>query len=109
MFLSISTFLISSFASLSVCQTANVNFGRNINQNVYYLVNSVQTNSLQATNGLLYTGRGDGLINCYNLTTFDLIQTFEGSQLVVLAYQCRTQGILYDYCNRRRILVLGWL
>jgi WD40 repeat protein len=33
---------------------------------------------LKAQNGLLYTCRGDGFINCYNLTTNKLLRTIEG-------------------------------
>jgi WD40 repeat protein len=33
---------------------------------------------LKAQNGLLYTCRVDGFINCYNLTTNELLRTIEG-------------------------------
>jgi WD40 repeat protein len=41
-------------------------------------VNSALTLTLTAQNGLMYTCRADGLINCYNLSSNELVKTFEG-------------------------------
>jgi WD40 repeat protein len=41
-------------------------------------VNSAVTNSLKAWDGYLYTCRADGFINCYNMSTNNLVRTFEG-------------------------------
>jgi WD40 repeat protein len=43
-----------------------------------FKVNSALTLSLRAKDGLLYTCRADGFINCYNLTTNELLRSFEG-------------------------------
>jgi WD40 repeat protein len=47
---------------------------------IYFVVNSASTLSLKAQHGLLYTCRSDGFINCYNLTTNELLRTFEGNK-----------------------------
>jgi WD40 repeat protein len=77
-----SVLLFSVFVSKSNSQVATQTayFGRKflIALVTYKLVNSAQTWSLKAQNGLLYTCRTDGFINCYNLTTNELLRTIEG-------------------------------
>jgi WD40 repeat protein len=41
-------------------------------------VNSAQTISIKIKNRLVFTCRSDGFINCYNVSTNELIRTFEG-------------------------------
>jgi WD40 repeat protein len=51
--------------------------------------------------GILYTCRGDGFINAYNLTTFEIVRTFEGC----LVIRCLLETGHNGYC--KTILIDG--
>jgi WD40 repeat protein len=42
-------------------------------------VNSAIVNQLKTKDGYLYNCRGDGFINCHNITTNELVKTFAGN------------------------------
>jgi WD40 repeat protein len=60
------------------------------------LVSSSQANSLAAQDTLLYTCRGDGFINCYNLTTNELVKTLEGHKGSCWLIQLAEPNYLYS-------------
>jgi WD40 repeat protein len=75
------TSVLLSLDLLLRLSTQTAFFGRKFfNRFLIELVNSAQTMNLKAQNGLLYTCRLDGFINCYNLTTNELLRTFGGNK-----------------------------
>jgi hypothetical protein len=75
----ISTLFIISILVLGCFTKSNeVFFGGKTADYVKLLVNTARTFKLLAKDGLLFTARGDGAINAYNITTFEIVRTFEG-------------------------------
>jgi hypothetical protein len=83
----------------AACERQQVYFGCKLSYFLsLLLVNTASSFSLQVKDNLIYTCRSDGFINCYNLTSNDLLRTFEG--FLSNNPESRPRGPLSSDCYR---------